>query len=454
MIDLLAHVENSIQSRKLFPRGQSLLVAVSGGVDSMVLLHLLHALAGRHGWKLTVAHFNHQLRGRSSDADERLVRRTAAARGLRVVVGRGDVRAFARLRGLSLEMAARELRHDFFDRTARRLKIRAMALAHHADDQVELFFLRVLRGAGGEGLGGMKWLAPSPVNPAVRLVRPLLDVSKGDLEECARRQKIRFRDDASNAVLDIKRNRIRHQLLPLLKTVYQPALLRTVLRVMELTGAEADFVSETAQAWLAGRHRPGFQHLPVPVQRRCLQLQLHKLGVPADFETVELLRESPKRPVSLSPLVSVWRDAAGRVDLRTHLPVAFNESEVAVALRSGPGEVVFDDVRFRWRFLPANGRVHAAERECEFFDADEVGPDIVLRHWRRGDRFQPIGLRATVKLQDWFTNRKVPRAWRHRLVVAATADGRIYWVEGQRIAEPFKLTRQTRRCLVWRWKRH
>ncbi len=443
-----------MHSRKLIPRGQSLLVAVSGGVDSMVLLHLLHALAGRHGWRLTVAHFNHQLRGRSSDADERLVRRTAASLGLKVVVERGDVRAHARQRGLSLEMAARALRHDFFARTARRLRIGTVVLAHHADDQVELFFLRVLRGAGGEGLAGMKWIAPSPLSSAVRLVRPLLDVSKADLKGCALRRKIRFRDDASNTVLDIKRNRIRHQLLPLLKTVYQPALLRTVLRVMELTGAEAELVSETAQGWLVRKHRPGFGRLPVAVQRRCLQLQLHKLGVPADFETVELLRGCPERPVSLSPLVSVWRDAAGRVDLRTHLPVAFNENEVAVALGNGPGEVVFDNVQFRWRVVTANGLPRTASRQCEFFDADEVGSDIVLRHWRRGDRFQPIGLGASVKLQDWFTNRKVPRAWRHRLVVAATADGRIYWVEGQRIAEPFRLTPQTRRSLIWRWERH
>src|SRR5208337_2330462 len=150
----------------------------SGGVDSMVLLHALHRLAKQHGWQLTVAHFNHRLRGRASDADENLVRRTAAAMKLAVVAGRADVKAFARKSKLSIEMAARKLRHEFLAREARKRKIRIVALAHHADDQVELFFLRLLRGTGGEGLAGMKWRSPLSADPRLTLVRPLLDVTK------------------------------------------------------------------------------------------------------------------------------------------------------------------------------------------------------------------------------------------------------------------------------------
>jgi len=149
-------------------RGGALLVAVSGGVDSMVLLHVLNSLAPEWGWKLAVAHFNHQLRGRSSDRDEALVCRTAAALKLTVTVGQGDVKAFAKQSGLSLEMAARKLRHEFLARTARAGGITTIALAHHADDQVELFFLRLLRGAGGEGLAGMRGRAPSPMDRGSR----------------------------------------------------------------------------------------------------------------------------------------------------------------------------------------------------------------------------------------------------------------------------------------------
>jgi tRNA(Ile)-lysidine synthase len=451
--DLLAHVEQSIRSRKLLPRGQSILVAVSGGLDSMVLLRLLHELSAAAGWKLTVAHFNHQLRGRSSDADERRVHQTAAALGLAVVVGRGNVKAVARKSGASIEMAARELRHEFFTLTARRLKIRTVALAHHADDQVELFFLRLLRGAGGEGLAGMKWLAPSPVVPAIQLVRPLLDVSRVELEQFACEHKIRFRQDASNATLDMLRNRIRHELLPLLRARYQPGLPKTVLRLMEIIGAEAGFVADAARAWLARKRRPAFDRLPASVQRRCLQLQLRRLKLPADFEAIELLRESPNHPASISPGVAIFRDAAGAVQVRTHLPVAFGANELAVALSGRGADLVFDGVRFRWRFDSAKRPARRRAPQCECFDADAVGRNVVLRHWRPGDRFQPIGMAAPVKLQNWFTNRKIPRGQRHRLVVATTEDGEIFWVEGQRISDKFKLIPRTKHRLIWRWQR-
>ena len=209
------------------------------------------ALSMRHGWNLTVAHFNHQLRGRSSDADEKLVRKTAAALKLPFVVARADVRKFAGKSKLSIEMAARKLRHEFFARAARERNISVVALAHHADDQVELFFLRLLRGAGGEGLAGMKWRSPSPVDGKITLIRPLLDATKAELREFARENtRFAFREDATNARLDLPRNRVRNELLPLLRRRYQPALTRTILRLMEIVGAEAELVGETAQQWL------------------------------------------------------------------------------------------------------------------------------------------------------------------------------------------------------------
>ena len=150
MNDLVSHVADRIREKKLFRDGQSILVAVSGGLDSMVLLNVLRGLSADHDWKLTVAHFNHQLRGAASDADERAVRQAARRLKLPFVDGRGHVRDFARNNRLSVEMAARKLRHDFLAGAAVKLKIPTIALAHHADDQVESFFLRLLRGAGGE----------------------------------------------------------------------------------------------------------------------------------------------------------------------------------------------------------------------------------------------------------------------------------------------------------------
>ena len=183
MSEFLQRTESEIQNRQLLSRGQKILVAVSGGADSMVLLHALHSLAKENRWQISVAHFNHQLRGRASVADEKLVRVATKKLRLKFFGGGADVKAFAAQSKLSVEMAARKLRHEFLAKLAREQKISIVALAHHADDQVELFFLRLLRGAGGEGLAGMKWRSPSPADKSIVLVRPLLRFSKAELLE-------------------------------------------------------------------------------------------------------------------------------------------------------------------------------------------------------------------------------------------------------------------------------
>jgi tRNA(Ile)-lysidine synthase len=450
----LQRAETGIQQRHLLSRGQKILVAVSGGADSLVLLHVLHSLAEKNRWKIFVAHFNHQLRGRASGADEKLVRQTADKLRLPFCVGRADVEKIAAQSKVSMEMAARKLRHEFLARAARENKISVVALAHHADDQVELFFLRLLRGAGGEGLAGMKWRSPSPAGKKVTLVRPLLGFSKTEILAFARANKIRFRDDATNFSCDFLRNRIRNELLPLLQKKYQPGLAKTVLRLMEITGAEAEFAGATAAAWLA-KPETAFARWPVAVQRQVLQRQLAGLGVVSDFELVERLRETPDKPVSVATDTSVVRDAAGKISCRRQESSIFNSAELKLELLDRAGDEEFAGRKFSWVVKKTGGSRGPSPHQvqCEFFDADKVGDEIVLRHWRAGDRFQPIGMRSAVKLQDLFVNAKIPAARRRELVLAATVGGGIFWVECLRIGEKFKLTPETRRWLRWNWSK-
>jgi tRNA(Ile)-lysidine synthase len=501
--EFLQRAEMEIHRRGLFSRGQKILVAVSGGADSMVLLHVLNSLAGKNRWKISVAHFNHQLRGRASDADEKLVRQIAKKLKLPSFVERADVKKFAAQSKISIELAARKLRHDFFARLAREQKIPVIALAHHANDQVELFFLRLLRGTGGEGLAGMKWISPSPAsglfiggraklplcpfvagdepsdcvkdfkNGAERqlrptsekilLVRPLLGFSKKEILEFARANKISFRDDATNFSNDFLRNRIRNELIPLLQKKYQPGLAKSVLRLMEIVGAEAELVGAAARQWNEesriqnpeSRMTVGdFGSLPPAIQRKVLQRQLIEAGVAADFELVESLRQSAGKFVSVGAEFSVARDAGGKVKLRQEVPVEnFKADELKLKLSGRTGRAEFGGKEFCWSKKTHNGSRGRSlhQNQIEFFDADKTGGEIVLRHWRAGDRFQPIGLKSAAKLQDLFVNAKIPAARRRSLVLAVTLAAGIFWVEGLRIGEQFKLTPETRRQLVWNW---
>ena len=458
MTDLLQHVENQIQARHLIKQGDKVLVAVSGGLDSMVLLHALKKLSARHNWKLTVAHFNHQLRGRASDADERLVRKTAAAMKLPFVAESADVKESARKLKLSIEMAARKLRHGFFAHIARRRRIQTVALAHQADDQIELFFLRLLRGAGSKGLAGMKWQSPSPADKKIRLVRPLLDLNKDELQKFARENKIAFRDDATNFSSDFLRNRIRNELLPMLRSHYQPGLNKTILRVMDIVGAESDFVASSASSLQLNLIRPepegcNFGNLPVAIQRRILQSQLIELAVVADFDLVEQLRKSSGKHVSVGSGRSVAREENGKLKLRVEQSVGFSSNGLEINLSGGAADATFGDVKLNWSFANDPRQRRPRQSSLEIFDAGKIGGKILLRHWRAGDRFQPIGLKSAAKLQNLFTNAKIPLARRRNLVVAEASGGEIFWVEGLRISENFKLSLQTRRRLIWNWQR-
>ena len=403
----------------------------------MVLLHVLHSLSARHQWRLAIAHFNHHLRGLESDADERFVQETGAKLSLRFLRGAADTATYAGREKLSVEMAARQLRHHFLARTARRLKIHSVALAHHADDQIELFFLRLLRGSSGEGLAGMRWAGPSANDAKVQLIRPLLDQLKTALRTFAEERGISFREDATNAQGDFLRNRVRNKLLPLLAQEYQPAFARTVLRTMDVVGAEADFVREAAEEWLRPKRPANFGRLHVAVQRRAVHVQLLKLGIVPDFELIEQLRREIERPVSLGPELEVFRDRAGRIARRKPIPSGFNAGEAMLELNRRSGKTIFGGTQIRWKITlmrNTDKRTPKFAAGVENFDADKIGSRVMLRHWRPGDRFQPIGLGIQVKLQDFFTNEKIPRPARHQLVVAAAESGELFWVEGLRIA--------------------
>jgi tRNA(Ile)-lysidine synthase len=450
--ELVERTARNIRDRRLLRRGDRVVIGVSGGVDSMVLLEILHRLARENRWSLAVAHFNHLLRGKEADEDAKFVLRRAKALGLGRRQKREDIHAAAKRNGVSIEMAAREERHRFLVEAAVQEKASRIALAHHADDQIELFWLRVLRGNAGEGLAGMRWINLSAYakGKKIYLVRPFLNVAKEEIACFAKEQKIEYRQDSTNELEDYDRNRVRLKVLPLLKE-YQPAIRETTSRIVAVLGAEKEWLRSQAAGWLRSR-KPVFSKLHLALQREVIVVQLLGAGLVPNYELVERLRVYPGQPFTISPGKTVQMSAEGRVSLATCEEIRISDAQIELNVKSA-GAIEWEGAKFSWRKIKAvaSRPVFARGKEC--FDADRVGDLIRLRYWRAGDRFQPIGMGQEVKLQDWFVNQKVPKEQRHEKVIATTKDGEIFWVEGMRIGEKFKTGSATSKVLEWRWRR-
>ena len=296
----------------------------------------------------------------------------------------------------------------------------------------------------------MTLIGRSPVDPDIRLVRPLLEASRTEIEACARQRGIRFREDRSNADRRFLRNRIRHDLLPLLREQYQPAIDRVLVRTASILSAESECVTGLASAWLKGSDG-SFDRLPLAVRRRAVQLQAIALGLVLEFETCEHLLRQPGRTVNAPGGVILSCGPDGRLRRVTARLLDYCRESVRLVLATD-GRTRFGGREFFWQVVAGRKPVKLRlSPNVESFDAEQVGDTILLRHWRVGDRFQPIGMSNGVKLQDLFTNQKVPVTERRSRVVAESALGEIFWVEGLRIGDRFKVRPDTAKWLVWRW---
>jgi len=426
------------------------LVAVSGGPDSVALLHVLRALHQRG--ELVVAglgHFNHQLRGREADADEQFCRDLAGACGLPIEAGRADVLTLARESGRSIEDTARAVRYGFLEQARERLRADVVAVGHSLDDQAETFLLRLIRGAGARGLSGIR-------PRAGRVVRPLLDVRRDALRQYAAELDLAFREDASNADVTIPRNRVRHELIPYLEE-YSPAIVETLARAASVAREDEEYLGRAAIDLSTS----------IVLETEC--------GVEIDVEALAAL------PAALASRVvrqALGRTASGRFIGFRHIARVMRlaeidggtESSVAlpgqIATRSGgrillrpPGRVPFSNfLRFPLSIpgeVSLAGWAVSAERiedgvrlpETRARGAEVVvaaGPlrsPLAVRTRRQGDRFRPLGMGGRGrKLQDFLVDRKVPRRDRDSLPLVVDQDDRIVWVVGQSLAEDFRVT--------------
>ncbi len=445
-------------------RGDRLVVAVSGGADSMVLLDVLVGLAPRLDLQLCVAHIHHGLRGRSADRDAALVTAEAARCGIPVRVER--LAAAGRERGTSVQVWARTARYARLEAIRRRLRAAWILTAHNRNDQAETVLLNLLRGAGPRGLAGI---------PAARerILRPLLGVSRAEIERYAAMRGVRFREDPSNRSVAYRRNRIRRRLLPMLAREYNPRIVESLAALAEQAREDDDALTSDA-AMLAST--------AVRARGRAVGVSVQALRAAPPAVARRLLQEAFRRAtagergltrrhlaaLALLPARGGDVPLPGGLRARTHGQYVWigpgERTTPRPSPQAGPGRrdagagVILRPGRWvRW--IPGRcavrlrraiaGEIRLGRRSpCrEILHAKVLDETLRLRGWHAGDRFQPLGLRGRKKLQDFFVDAKIPREARARVPLLVAGD-RVAWVVGHRIADEFRWRGERAACVA------
>ena len=459
-----------IRENQLVSSQQKLLVAVSGGPDSVCLIYILAKLQEELDIRLHVAHLNHQLRGAESEADARYVSDLAHRLGIPATVDQRDVKVYQAQQHLSLEEAAREVRYAFLAQVARFIRANRVAVGHTIDDHIETILMHLIRGTGTTGLRGLQpgslWQS---LGDSLTVVRPLLAVSRQETASYCRDHQLMPRLDASNLSLSPLRNRIRHQLLPLLQS-YNPRVTDALLRTARIAGDDLAFIDkEIASLWgeivreqekAIILDKESFLELPSTLQRYLLRAIIEKvLGNLKDIEVrhieeiMGVLTKPAGKRISLPEglIFSIEYDKyLISPDPAAVSPFPALSGEFRLKI---PGETLLPGWCVEASIIKREQMSGTDEDFVAYFDFDKAGDKLTVRSRQSGDRFQPLGLSQPKKLGEFMIDAKIPQAWRQRVPIVCSPE-HILWVVGWRIGERVKVTEETNQilCLKFEWR--
>ena len=402
------------------------LVAVSGGRDSMVLAEKVR----RSGGPFAVAHCNFRLRGAESDADEALVREWASRHGVTCHVRAFDTETHAAAEGISIEMAARELRYRWFGQLCREHGYEAVLVAHHAGDNAETFFLNLLRGSGIKGLCGMQeeGFLPDPDYADIPLRRPLLHTTRAEIDALAAAWEVPFRDDRTNAESVVKRNKLRNQVFPLLREI-NPSFELTLLQDME----RLRMVERIADNYYK-------EHASLVWDGRRVDTTLLKTLPDWEYLLYRILDGEGLEPPLIAQATEIVR--SGRSGRQAGPFLSAHGYLIREEAATAPGIILTEEI---WE----PGRSPVMPEGVLAVDADKVHGDLVADRWAAGDWIRPLGMRGRKKLQDWFKDRHFSLVDKRRAVVVRdsglTDAHHVVAVAGLVIDDAYRITATTRR---------
>ena len=438
---MLDQVRQFIIQQDLFTlETDTVLVAVSGGLDSVVLLDVLSRLKV----PLAVAHCHFGLRGDEADADEQFVRKLAKQYEVPYFGEFFQTKAFAEREGISTQMAARLLRYRWFEQVRAANGYAVVTTAHHRRDAAETMLLNLTHGTGLAGLHGIQ-------AKNGQVVRPLLACAKDDIYDYVVAQRLIWREDASNDSPVYQRNRLRLEALPVLREI-NPNLDNTLAATAERVGGAEEivrrYVADTAAQ--ARRDEPEATYFNIALLQRtaATTLVLHELLRPFGFSW----------PVTKEIVASLGGLAGKQFDSPTHRLVKDRDQLVLTPRRlaqygtfqlaAGQAELLADGLRLRATEHAGEGYDIPRSRSTAALDADKLQFPLTLRRWREGDWFMPLGMRGKKHLSDFLIDQKVPLNLKDEVRVLASADGKICWVVGFRVDERFKVSEETQRVLA------
>lgn len=456
----LKKITESIEEHGIFFGGEKVVVAVSGGIDSTVLLDVLACL-GNPGLELVIAHLNHNLRGDESDADAEFVAALASRYGLPFELGSMDVLALSREWGMSLEEAGRTARYRWLDSMALKHGARKIALGHHADDQAETVLMRLLRGAGTTGLAGMRPLS------AGCYARPLLGVSRDEITAYALERGLSFRHDNSNDDTVFLRNRIRHELLPRLGA-YNPAIVQRLTDAAEILAADEEILESVVDEVFPGVAHAGPDGLVLANGKVCprpagLRFRLYRRALRETNGTLAGIAM-----VHLRQIDSLARSAS--VNGRLHLPggvrVRRRYDELVFAAPGGLPDTAPWEMLLRGtgcHLLPDGSSLTlsvasppedwgAVPAFTAYLDPEAASFPLLVRTFRPGDRIRPLGMAGSRKVKNLFIDEKVPADLRTRLPLVFAGEI-LLWVGGLRVAEAARVRPGTGKVLKVEFRR-
>ncbi|MGE5481223.1 MAG: tRNA lysidine(34) synthetase TilS [Chloroflexota bacterium] len=448
-------VEKFLISKIQINSEHKLLCAVSGGVDSVVLLDVLAQLKSKIEFSLVVCHFNHKLRGADADADEAFVRKLAADYNLQFISGAGNVAGYAKKNSLSVESAARALRYNFFERTSRSIKADFVVMAHTYDDAAETFMINLIRGSGLAGLSGI-----TPVRRFVKnimIVRPLIDTTKSNIIEYADRRDLNWREDLTNTLVKYTRNKVRHELLPFMKERFSPAIVELINRAAGLISGANEFVKNYVQERL--------DECVIDVKPESFSISIGSLMAYGKFIRGEIIQYALRKyfrslslPLkSIDAILNLMNSDTGAIaDVSKNFMVA-RDREALIFMRKSKrveidrmilseGEYKIGGIRLSLKKVTKKEAKFSEDTNIEFLDYDLVPKILYVRNWREGDTFNPLGMEGAMKISDFLINTKTPITEKPYVYLMSSRT-QVIWVIGKRISNAFRVTNRTKNFL-------